>query len=356
VPKMSQVELRRKVNQILERKVSNAVWEYLVRHQFVAEALGENDPVAFLAKDAEELSALETLAEPAMMPERRQRRGKRIPLRREVISDLIAAIARKDHRLRFFRSEYLASGLLAPEDVEDWIRARLGTERYRNAIIVKVPEIVSLDLGHNGWECSPPLSLVQDIEIENPAPSIVLEYSKPTTSAVHRIPVGRDGVLRILVNLADSLATKYSWQPAQATMFVLTDYAPVLSPDQAAIKLGHQKFGPLDTRSLDCLSRVVITVDPCASPQEVAKLYAKTRGKYLRQLRGLGEKHLRLAGFASECEELSRGMMDEWNRRYPNWRYRRYSLFTRDMRKATTRLLTGSSLDSRSVLFDIFKW
>jgi len=350
---MSQARLLREVEKRLNRKIPAAIWEHLVSERYVSEALGGeiDDPVDWLARNAQKflnLSETQEAAKP-LLPDRRQRQMKERPLRLQVISELVAGRARKDRKLKWFRSTFMASGLIEPAGVVDWVFRNQETARFEHAVIVNLPKTVTLDHGINGWECNPPLSRA-DFEIENPVPQILLDFSVPDNEWVHRVPIGRDGVLRSLANIADALASTYSWQKAQATMFVLTDRAPLLSPNEVAVKQApFLEFGPGGLRSIQCLSRFILTIDPRSSPREVARLYKRARAKHLRPSRAISEKHMTLAGFAAQHDEISRSVMESWNQERPRWRYTRYSLFARDVRTATKRLLFGSSIDPRTL-------
>jgi len=122
-------------------------------------------------------------------------------------------------------------------------------------------------------------------------------------------------------------------------MFVLTDATPLLLAETVTVPL---------ISALPCIGRIKITIDPITTPRELAQRYAKLRAKLLgRKPRQLSEKHLRLAGFtAAKYGELDHNVMETWNRNFPTWRYRRFSIFSRDARRAVDRLLNQPTLDS----------
>jgi hypothetical protein len=355
---MSRDELRRALDKRLKTRVPSQVWDFLVKNKYVSEALTDHahvDPIAWLAAKTRELLELRSAPEPlrAIASPRRQRRQRTLPLLREVISDLVAARARTDSHVRSFRSQFLPAGLLGPGDVVNWIETNVKNTRYDHAAIVDLPKGTTLEMDANGWRCEPPLADLAGIVIENPAPTIVLQYAMPNSRYVHRRPVGRDGVLRTLADLSASLASTYSWQPAQATMFVLTDSAPTITPDQVAVQrwplVPVVRLGRDELRSIDCLMRFVITVDSRVTPEEVAKLYKEARAKHLKRTKTLKEKQMLLASFASQYPEVTRQAWADWNRAYPKWKFHRYSNFARDIRAATDRLLFTSAIDERAL-------
>jgi hypothetical protein len=352
---MSPSQLRQAVNLRLKRKVPSAVWKYLQEKQFVVEALSDpihSDPVGWLAGEAHQLIQVrgaKELAQP-LMSRRRQRRQKVVPIRLAVTSDLVAAKARNNQSLQAFRREFLKEGLLKRSEIAGWIQNLGDGAVSDHAIIVSIPKTTSLEFGNDAWECHPPLSQTEDVKIEDVAPLIMLEFATPNSKWVQRIPVGRDGVLRVLANLAGSLASTYTWQPAQATVFALTGDVPLLSPNKVDVRQGSfVSFGSQGLRCLECLSRFVITVDSRTSPGEVAQLYAGARAKHLQRSRTPGEKHMMLASFASQYEQINQEVMSDWNRDQPQWKYYRFKNFARDVRVATSRLLFGSSIDPQTL-------
>ena len=46
-----------------------------------------------------------------------------------------------------------------------------------------------------------------------------------------------------------------------------------------------------------------------------------------------------LATFCDDYEKLSASVMEAWNQEYPEWKYERFSNFSRDAREAKGRLL-----------------
>ena len=345
-------KLYSEVEKHLGMKVPANVWRYLKQKHYVEEAIrrvGIEDPIVFLANEAQMI--LDFLKEDSSIPpavkqrNRRIRREKNLPTRNEMMSFILAGIAENDGRVRSYRERFLASGLVDEAAAPKWIEEKLGLERYSHAIIVALPKTVEVELDYESAEYKLPISGFSDVKIEGDAPAVLLEYKKPDCNWVQRIPTGRDGVLRELAALSEALAADFGWQKAPATMFVLTGDVPTFSPNGIAV---HSPPFP-GPRARAWLSRLVITVDPLLSPAEVATMYRKARTKLLKPgNKSLSEKHMTLAGFAAAFGGVSRELMGKWNIRYPKWEYPRYSLFSRDARTSTERLLGSSVLQSFS--------
>ena len=344
--------LRRAVESKLERKLPKEIWGYLDGNNSISEALNDDahdDPVAWLVEEARKLLNLQeaSVPHPLVIPPRRLRRLKVVPLRLEVISVFLAAEARKDRRVQLFRSEYLNSRLLDPVEVGNWIESRVQTATSQNAVVVRVSDSVNLGTDDGAF---PPIIVTPDM-IENIAPRIVLAYATPNTESIRQRPVGRDGVLRELAYLADTLAARFSWQPAQASTFVLTDYVPLLRSDRVTVRSPlFSHFGSDGMRELSCLYRFTLDVDPRKSAREVARLFAKAKERFVtRKLRNLAEKTMLLASFIAQHGELTQRVMALWNQLHPEWKYQRYSFFSRDARAARERLLFGPVVDRRTL-------
>jgi hypothetical protein len=138
---------------------------------------------------------------------------------------------------------------------------------------------------------------------------------------VHRA-TRRKAILERLRQISESLAAFYGWEPADATTYVLTGTAPRVPAIKGDVRL---KF-PLPARS-----KIVLTIDPTATPREVAAAYASLRRRQFGRIRRLQPKHAELAVFAiRQHSQTEREQMEEWNRMHPGERYRFPSVFKRD--------------------------
>jgi hypothetical protein len=226
----------------------------------------------------------------------------------EALSALLAIDARDQDYVSDFRRRVLRGRLLKPERVSGWVERRGGTTTR----FVTTPE--------------------QDRERVVKRTVQILDYAIPESSWVQRELVALDSELDHLRAISESLAKRYSWQPGQASTFVLTNLVPILEPIRATIN--HRA-------PVRAATRIVLDIDPTTTAREVADGYKLIREEVLgRRYRRMSEKNMRLAIFAAEHQE---GTWDErmqaWNRRGIGNRYTEPSNFQRDAVNATRRLL-----------------
>jgi len=347
---------RRDVEKELGRLVPDLVWEFMVQEPYVSEAKIEG--VRWLAqKIAMLLPPLEDTGRSAkakLKRSRRQRRDTIVSARRRATSWLLAAIARRDEQLKAFRQRYLEGVLLKPDEVEDWLQKNSDQRRYRHAVVLSL----QMETDSRVLAVKPnrevPVALLKGNRMENVASIEFLSYIRVSSGFVRRMPVGRDGPLRILYQLTERLAKFFSWNPADTVMFVLTDRIPPVTLHSVEFRwppgyqMGSESEEP---RPIACLGRVIITVDPMTTPREVSEMYAPMRAKLLkRKPKQLSEKQMYLAGFTAEHDTPDRGIMNAWNDKYSNWKYSRFSLFSRDRRRAREILLTEVVFDYKQTL------
>ena len=144
-------------------------------------------------------------------------------------------------------------------------------------------------------------------------------------------------VLELLRGLSERLAQWYRWEPAQATMFVLTGAIPAVP----ALKVGTSvKFSmelhDAKTTSQEYIdARVIIEASPWVSSETVKKGYRKAQIKVMGTSGGKApeSKNLRLFRFVierleptstSEYTRMPNGksLVSEWNEAYPEWAYK----------------------------------
>lgn len=343
-PITPEIKLRRKVQRMLRSRFSAAAWDIAVDQLAVSEVLqGENTPewlAAMVERHGEIIARGGNSRQQLFLPARRNRREKTRIARIEAVSDALAEIARHRKGVMSFRREILKGKLVSIHEIERWINERQNDGIYRNALRVRVPRNFDWEILDRG-EIGPPLSLCGQYQIEGPCPIDFLNYATPAANWVRRVPVGRDGVLREVYNLSKDLARLFTWQEAQATVFLLTDLAPLIQAE--GVQLSPLTITTLPDggqKPLSCLTHVRLTIDPAITPQELSEIYGKIRLKLLgRKPRAQSEKHLHLAVFAVKHTALDREAMNEWQREFPKWRYSRVSLFARDARTARERLL-----------------
>lgn len=359
-------DLRKKMERILHTPIQDRVWQYADKKGLAGEVLqGEND-IEWLAEELKELlmvaSQNESAADPEFMePQRRHRRTNNVLGRRAAVSSALAEIARQGDDVIYFRRTVLDSQLLRFEEVERWIREQRSQQVYPRAAIVRLKKGFELRRA-KPWELEPPLSSMGTEQIEGLAPPERLFYATRGDGQGDYVPrcapIGRDGPLMETSKLSSSLAKRFCWQQAQATMFLLTDVTPLLTEGvehhpPPMIALPWRVLEPIS-----CLTRIVMTIDPLMTPREVSQEYAKIRARLLgRKPRIQSQKHLQLGVFAVkhpefDKEELVKAAMLEWNSQFQEWKYTRLKLFRRDAQTARKRLLNEHPVDPWKSLED----
>src|SRR5262249_28128945 len=123
------------------------------------------------------------------------------------------------------------------------------------------------------------------------------------------------------------------WNEAEAVDLILCGCRPRTVLARASSVTKHWD------RSQDS---VQLEIDPSLSPARVAQIYLEARRK-LRSVdqRRLSERHAEMGGVATQVNDGRSwdAALAEWNARFPKWRVDRVETFTRDSRKAFSRLM-----------------
>jgi hypothetical protein len=232
--------------------------------------------------------------------------------RATAVSRVIAHLAARLPEVEMFRDKVLSNALLDVATVDSWVTARAREE---------------------GAGRRPARLLAFAVPVEGSPGEVRTE---------HHVVTQPNGVLERLRQLSERLAATYGWLPAQATLFVLTDRAPLVD----TITVAHTKRG-----STPVINRITLVVDPALPPHVVTAHYRRARKQEFGKTRPrvLTRKHLQLGAFAAMRPQNQpwSERLAEWNASVPitSWRYRREGTFRRDCLLAATRLLR---LDERS--------
>lgn len=248
--------------------------------------------------------------------------ARRASSRADAISALLAADASRREEVVAFRREVLRGKLLKPERVAEWIerRSREG-EQVRRKVLGEPWEVDPRAEGRE-WIDGRPV-----VRYETPS----VEYAAPEGGWVQRAASSSE--LERLRKVGEGLASRYGWQPAQATIFLLTGAVPILPAIRART---------VSKLPVVAATRIVLEVDPTATPREVAEHYAEVRTRVTggQRSRRMSEKHLRLAIFAESHDQGAwADRMARWNSDFPDWRYTEPTNFQRDATSAISRLL-----------------
>lgn len=324
-------ETKTALNQMLAGRLTVELWDFLDGEGYVNAVLDPNEPETLndLAVKARKVLAVSGAKQPANAPkmllekntiDKTSKGADRHRMRQKALSVLFAKHAKQDEHVNFFRKKFLSKEFPLPwEKVENWIfRAEY--------------EEIKKHKKETYW-----------------AYAGTLEYGVPGTQYAHRVPVAKDGKLNALRVISEYLAYKYRWTEAQATVFVLTDVPPLVTTHESSSTHGEP---------LSVTSRITLTLDPVLTDKEVAAIYRRARQRMLKKdkkgkvrFRVLGDKAHSLAIFEAKRPEgkTYKEKMKSWNKEvskeHPEWKYEQESIFGRDCKKATQRLLEPDYFD-----------
>jgi Sulfotransferase family len=214
--------------------------------------------------------------------------------RQEVLSFLIAKEAANEPDVAAFREHCLGNQLLTLGEVATWIGK-------------------------------------QDMEDGEGPRADILEYLGTDPWPLrHRTTKG--GVLDSLRSLSSGLARMYGWQRFQASTFVLTGVPPLIAAIRSRVVGGIP---------LSSTTRIVLDVDPAATPDDVVQQYRRVRGRLTdARLQPVSEKDLKLAEFVAVRSTMDRReLIGLWNDQYPGWTYHDPDAFHHDAVLARRRIL-----------------
>jgi hypothetical protein len=277
--------------------------------------------------------------------------------RTEILTEILAAHATNDQQVTQFRKEVLEGTLLIWSDIKEWIMKEHEKERELPKGLldgVPLPPGHHVRSGRRGELVPDPPVCIGEAHPAWHYRVETLDYAIPDDPWVHCIPVAHSGILGRLHRLSTQLAQKYRWQPAQATVFVLTGLIPVVQ------SINHKwdfAVFQTDTGSVTALSRIVLTIDPTLSPKEVHHYFQSIRQSSLgAKWRDLRDRQFELARFALHHggeESLPQRMMS-WNENFPQWNFDNPGNFKRDCHDAIEKLLAPISSEPRDMLMNFF--
>ena len=267
-----------------------------------------------------------------------------------VLARLVAEEVSKDMGVQAFRTQVLGGQCLPSHKVTNWIQEKAGEDGPATWWLKNLP-ISSDQIEYRSVTRKISEGVDQHmLELRIPSMSIFvgsdmsfsewihfrfLFYREPGSDDIKEIPTANKGTLEDLRQLSERLAEEYAWTAADATLFVLTNTAPEIRPLTSTSQ----------SRQLPALSRIVLTIDPALSPQEVAEHYRQLRQEIMpARHRDLSEKHLQLAAFSGTHPRLGtwQQKMVEWNSIHPDWAYKEASNFAHDCLQARRRVLRST--------------
>jgi hypothetical protein len=154
-------------------------------------------------------------------------------------------------------------------------------------------------------------------------------FWSPDSASIGFFSTGQLKRLDLTTGLIRTLARSFnavggSWGADGTILFVPSPSSPVM-------RVRQNGTGLAEATRLDPPMQIVLTIDPTATPREVAVAYASLRKRQFGRIRRLQPKQAELAVFASrQRSQTDRQQMEEWNRMHPRNRYRFPSVFKRD--------------------------
>jgi hypothetical protein len=339
--------LRHELESTLGRPVPAEVWALLVQHGRVRDYNLRRQTFVWLQDRADELLHLgearaQTSSAPAGRPEPMRPRQaahdqdliSELAAREAALSDFIAEEASSNPELRQFRHVVLSGTLLDWEEVERWIDERVRQSDpptlWINALMVP-PEYAEQLIASSEVRDVPPLA-VQAVKVRAFSSHRYLWYVRPdATERAVPLHFVVTSPLTWLARVSRDLSQEFGWSLAQATVFALTG----MSPWVKVIKVTPST--PQHIRR----SRVLLSVDPMASPEEVAATYRAIREQVVpmgQRQRSITAKEVRLAMFYRSAVRTEHRTWEDarqaWNARYPHWENNHATNFQRDALRA----------------------
>jgi hypothetical protein len=248
------------------------------------------------------------------------------------VAVLLAKEAEQEEMVIGFRRRILRGRLVKFENIGKWIERQAKKDGPATVWLeIPLPDRWRFEAGR--VNISPPVSIGSDYKLEGALRRRTLKYAERDGGTEINIAVAHGGILDGLRRVSEGLASRFGWQEGLATIFVLTGRVPLLSKLRVTVRYRSP---------ISAASRVTLTVDPGCSPKQVGEAYQKARKELVGpRHRELSEKHIVLAQFGArrKKDETLAQSMEEWNERYPTWRYRTVTNFGRDVKKAQQRLM-----------------
>ena len=372
---MNEEELKRRARK--KRTIPDWTWDYLVGKGYVGEGVDmsfDEEAVEYIIKKFDEVAAASPWREGRRQTPDQERDALPVSLsepereRKAALEEYAAKHAACDDGVRWFRDRVLGGRLLTAAQARDLVlspvarfleannfefaggdiplvghRARLEgyDPRRGNDLAVRHRATVSVD----------PPGITETVENSFSDPSRLVpgrpRYKDGTDGQAlfyvnergraRKVSVWERSPLERLRGLSERLSQRYRWEPAQATMFVLTGEIPAVRVLKVTTSLKFSEKG-LEAESSPpefTDAKIIIEAIPWVSSETVRKHYRKAQIKVIGTSGGKapGLKHLRLFRFVTERVDprITRGhtrmpngktLVSEWNEAHPDWAYK----------------------------------
>jgi hypothetical protein len=314
------------------------IWEELLEDDYVSMAVQDNS----ISEALNRYKVLQKRRLPQRKPKPREEIQMEPPDERlKYLSEVLAWDAGKLSWVVDFRNIELNGKLLQPDEIKGWIERTAKNDQDNNSygvsylLTVLTAHTPKLSLNSQGEMIPDSLFPVggenKIVSIENK----ILSYVIPGDTFQYALPVTRGGTLEKLYEIRKSLSSRYSWQEAETTTFILTGITPLLS-----LAISQWQWNLV----YPALSTITLTVNPRLSPKGVADIYTRNRNNFIgkqKRNRPMERKHLELALFYHAHEGMKGTEMKKlWNEQHPEYKpYEQIANFDRDARHAYLRLI-----------------
>ena len=337
-------EFRTALEKSLRGELLNAEWEMLVEEDFVSDWLLEpTESVESAARRIRQGRAIYGLANQKQKTKGISRPPAQNPkddttVRQRSVSFHLWLVAQEDSEVKDFRDRVLQGQLLpfdpeVNEFTERLLAAKARGDEQEEAAHRKLKSFAAERTGVT-------------------IPSVVAgEVFANVMSRVFMKTEHAAAAPQWFLLLRKRLATEFGWDANQAAVFLMTNACPVVSEVMVEARVCANPSA----------SKLVLTIDPTASPQKVAEVYLKARTEMVGgKFRSLTDKHALLAFMTWRSPTLRPGwtrLLREWNELVSDdeeWQYSNEKQFRRDGGAAQKRLYEASYLLVSDSSADVF--
>ena len=205
-------EIRKALARKLSHRPKEEIWGRLVEEDYVREVLEETAEIDYLEEKYREFERIPG----ALLQPQKDTTGSGLPqIRLQILSDLTARQAAKEHSVITFRRQHLNEGLINLEQVEEWISKQAREDGPASRYLkVPIPDDRELVTRAGGILTEPPL-IISDTTTATQVNVELLSYTLPEDQWIRRHPVKHGGTLDSLRMVSKLLARRYTWWAAQ---------------------------------------------------------------------------------------------------------------------------------------------
>lgn len=216
-------DIRRRAEQALglQGEVPEAIWTYLTQNGAVAAVERGKQDINWLTDELWKLLEASGLRRRLLEAPRMLSSGQRerAESREAMLAILCWDEARRDRAVSEFRGHVLNGELLLPNEVEDWMTRQAASDGSPTVWLWDLPVPEGFEVIHDrrrGVMFTKP-SLA--VGLKHAARSGGLRYLACIPGIA--FPTAKDGVLERVRQISQTLAQRFSWNPLQATLFLL---------------------------------------------------------------------------------------------------------------------------------------